>query len=65
MRTYAAQIEDDTVVEVIVGTAEWAASRLGGMWVGSDVKVGIGWLVLDGVIVPPPTPEPVFTGDLL
>jgi hypothetical protein len=69
MMTYAAQVEDGTVVQVIVGTAEWAASRLGGMWVGSDVKVGIGWLVVDGKIVPPPTPEASpdqgFTGDLL
>jgi hypothetical protein len=64
---YAAKVEDATVVEVIVGDPAWAAERLGGTWLPSDVKVGIGWPVVDGVIVPPPAPEPepVFTGDLL
>jgi hypothetical protein len=54
---YAAKVEDGTVVQVIVGTPEWAESRLGGTWVASDVKVGVGWTVQDGVIVPP-EPEP-------
>jgi hypothetical protein len=53
VNTYAARIEQDTVVQVIVGTPEWAESRLGGTWVASDVKVGVGWTVQDGVIVPP------------
>ena len=53
MRTYAARIEDGTVMQVIVGTPEWAADRLGGVWVASNVKVGVGWQVVDGAIVPP------------
>jgi hypothetical protein len=43
MRTYAAHIVDNQVTEVIVGTAEWATDNLGGQWVDSPVKVGIGW----------------------
>ena len=58
MNTYAARIDNGTVTQVIVGTPEWASSRLGGVWVGSDVKVGVGWQVVDGLIVPPPAPEP-------
>jgi hypothetical protein len=50
---YAAKVEDGTVVQVIVGTPEWAATRLGGVWLPSDVKVGVGWQVVDGTIVPP------------
>ena len=65
MRKYAAKVEDGTVTEVIVGDQAWASERLGGFWVGSDVKVGIGWLYENGHIVPPPAPEPEFTGDLL
>jgi len=41
--TYAARIENNTVIEVIVGTAEWATTRLGGTWVNSETVVGIGW----------------------
>ena len=58
MNGYAAKVEDGLVVQVIVGDPAWAASRLGGVWLPSDVKVGVGWLVVDGVIVPPPAPEP-------
>lgn len=54
---YAAKVEDGTVVQVIVGTPEWAADRLGGQWVGSDVKVGVGWQVVDGTITPPEPDE--------
>jgi hypothetical protein len=43
MRTYAAHIVNGEVTEVIVGTAEWATTNLGGQWVDSPVKVGIGW----------------------
>jgi hypothetical protein len=61
MRTYAAHIINGEVTEVIVGTAEWATDNLGGEWVDSPVKVGIGWTLIDGVITPPepewPTPE--------
>jgi hypothetical protein len=41
------------VVQVIVGEPEWASERLGGVWVGSEVKVGVGWTVVGGVITPP------------
>jgi hypothetical protein len=41
--TYAVQIENGIVVQVIVGTAEWATTRLGGFWVDSETVVGIGW----------------------
>ena len=53
MNSYAAKVEDGTVVQVIVGTPEWASGRLGGEWVGSGVKVGVGWQVVDGTITPP------------
>jgi hypothetical protein len=53
MNTYAARIEQDTVVQVIVGDPAWASERLGGNWLGSDVKVGVGWQVIDGTITPP------------
>ena len=62
MSVYAAQVVDGVVAQVIVGSAVWAADRLGGVWVGSDVKVGVGWLVADGVVTPP-EPEP-FDGDV-
>ena len=73
MSKYAAKVEDGTVTEVIVGDPAWASERLGGVWVGSDVKVGVGWQVEGDDIVPPPAPEmpegvpsmPEFTGDLL
>lgn len=57
MNTYAAHIIDGQVTQVIVGTAEWATVNLGGEWVGSELKVGTGWLLVDGVLTPPPAPE--------
>ena len=57
MNTYAAKVEDGTVVQVIVGTPEWATDRLGGEWAGSDSKVGIGWTYTDGTFTPPAAPE--------
>jgi hypothetical protein len=57
MMTYAAQVEDGTVVQVIVGTADWAQSRLGGVWLDSPTLVGIGWQVVDGTITPPEPDE--------
>ena len=42
---YAAKVVDGTVTQVIVGDPAWAEARLGGTWVGSDVKVGVGWKV--------------------
>jgi hypothetical protein len=51
--SYAARVVDGVVVQVIVGEPEWASERLGGVWVGSEVKVGVGWTVVGGVITPP------------
>jgi len=54
---YAVQVEDGTVVQVIVGDAAWANSRLDGTWVDSDVLVGIGWTYTDGTFTPPSAPD--------
>jgi hypothetical protein len=54
---YAAKVVDGTVVQVIVGTPEWAADRLGGDWLPSETKVGVGWQVVDGTILPPEPDE--------
>lgn len=40
---YAAEIINGSVSRVIVGTAEWAIDRLGGLWVDSETLVGISW----------------------
>jgi hypothetical protein len=55
--TYAAELNDNVVIRVIVGTAEWATENLGGQWVDSPTKVGIGWQLIDGVITAPEPPE--------
>jgi len=57
MNTYAAQVTDGLVTQVIVGTAEWANTRLDGTWVDSPTLVGIGWGYTDGEFTPPPAPE--------
>lgn len=42
--TYAGELDADNVcLRCIVGTAEWATGALGGFWVDSLEKVGIGW----------------------
>jgi hypothetical protein len=57
MNTYAAELDDDNVVvRVIVGTADWATDMLGGRWVDSAEKVGAGW-VWDGEQIVPPVVE--------
>jgi hypothetical protein len=56
MNTYAAQVTDGTVTQVIVGDAAWANSRLDGDWVDTDTLVGIGW-TYDGTFTPPPAPD--------
>jgi len=53
MNTYAAQVTDGTVTQVIVGTADWANSRLDGTWVDTPTLVGIGWAYTDGTFTPP------------
>jgi hypothetical protein len=60
---YAARIDGSTVTQVIVGDPAWAADRLGGTWLPSDVKVGVGWQVVDGTITPPePAPGELEDG---
>ena len=54
---YAAKIVENEVVQVVVGDAEWAAANLGGFWVGSDTKVGVGWLWNGETLTAPPPPE--------
>ena len=58
MRTYAAELNDDVVVRVIVGTADWAVEHLGGMWVDIDHKAGPGWTYDGTQLVPPPATDP-------
>ena len=53
MNTYAAKVENGTVTQVIVGDPAWAADRLGGTWVASPVKIGVGWEQYDGGLRPP------------
>jgi hypothetical protein len=57
VKHYAAHIVDGTVTHVIVGDPAWAADRLGGTWVASESKVGIGWTYDDGTFAPP-VPDP-------
>lgn len=59
METYAAEIVDGIVTQVIVGDASWAIERLGGQWIDSDTLVGIGWTwtSADG-FSPPVEPSP-------
>jgi hypothetical protein len=63
---YAALVEDGTVVQVIVGDAAWARARLGGEWVGTETLVGIGWQLVDGLLIAPEVErEPELDADLL
>jgi hypothetical protein len=55
---YAAKNAYGYVSQVIVGNAEWANSRLDGDWLDTETLVGIGWLLVDGEIVPPEADEP-------
>lgn len=57
--SYAAQLdENNVVIQVIVGTAEWATTNLGGVWVDCGV-CGPGWVYVDGQMVEPtPPPDP-------
>lgn len=62
--SYAAKIENGIVRQVIVGDSVWATENLGGFWVDSETKVGVGWAWTeqDGFVAPQepePEPEPV------
>jgi hypothetical protein len=59
---HAAELDaNNTVIRVIVGTAEWATANLGGVWVDSP-KCGPGWTYHDGEFHPPYV-EPVEPDD--
>jgi hypothetical protein len=53
----AAELNDDVVVRVIVGTADWAVEHLGGVWVDIDHKAGPGWTYDGTQLVPPPATD--------
>lgn len=63
METYAAEIVNGVVTQVIVGDAPWATERLGGFWVDTDTLVGIGWTwdstngFQPPVVIEEPSPE--------
>jgi hypothetical protein len=65
MSRFAAKVVQGVVGQVIVGDVSWANSRLPGVWVGSEVLVGVGWTytVEDGFRSPQPFPSWVWDGD--
>jgi hypothetical protein len=62
MSRFAARVEQGSVTQVIVGDVGWANARLPGVWVGSEVLVGVGWTftVEDGFRSPQPFPSWVW-----
>lgn len=56
MEKYAAKVENGIVVQTIVGDPEWAFTRLGGEWHGTDAKVGIDWTYEENEGFRPPQP---------
>lgn len=49
MERTAAKVEDGVVTQVIVGSYEWANSRLGGEWIDTTgTSVGMGYTYLEG-----------------
>jgi hypothetical protein len=63
MEKYAARLSDENTVEqVIVGDPTWASERLGGTWVGSPSKIGVGWTYTEeeGFRSPQPYPSWVW-----
>lgn len=60
MRTAKISV-DGFVEQCIVGTAEWAVSRLGGTWVDTEEKVGIGWTWSEENGFRPPQPFPSWS----
>lgn len=60
METYAAEIVNGVVTQVIVGDATWAMERLNGLWVDINALVGIGWAwtETDGFVPPVVVEEP-------
>ena len=66
MNSYAAQIVDGLVTRVIVGDAGWATANIGGEWVDSLTKVGVGYTynaVANVFIIPKPYPSWTLDGN--
>ena len=59
----AAEIIEGQVARAIVGDPAWAADRLGGVWVGTESKVGIGWTYDETDGFRPPQPYPSWSWD--
>jgi hypothetical protein len=53
-----AQIENGVVVNVVVADDSWIAAQ-GGEWIEytPENPAGIGWEVINGVVIIPPAPE--------
>ena len=59
---FVARIDNGTVTQVTVGDdADWCASTFGGVWVGTDQHVGIGWTHSEQDGFRPPQPYPSWT----
>lgn len=55
---YSANIENSIVVQVIVGNSTWAIENLGGIWLDTELLVGIGWTWNEIEGFRPPQPYP-------
>lgn len=65
--TYAAKIQNDYVIEIIVGDYEWANANLDGIWVDcttndNDVAAAVGYVYDETTnqFSLPPKPEPII-----
>lgn len=62
MTQYAAQLENNTVMQIIVGNYIWANENLDGEWVdctvNDDLVIGIGYTWNGTDFVAPPVVEP-------
>ena len=58
MTELAAELDDNNVViQVIVGDAQFATDNLGGVWVPINHNAGPGWLFDGTDVVPPSAPD--------
>jgi hypothetical protein len=56
---YAAELDDNNVVvRVIVGDADWATKNIGGTWVNTTEKVGISFTFENGEFIRPAFNDP-------
>lgn len=61
--SYAAEIdENNLVVRVIVGSADWATANLGGQWIDSNKKLSPDWEYYRGDFRPT-SPYPSWSWD--